>query len=101
MALRIARGLFRLWLVLSVLVTWQNLPKDEYVVLSELGDFAELIPKRGEGGEVPFDPSKPYTVVRDKERWEVVRLASIIALAPPPFISALGTALGWAFRGFR
>jgi hypothetical protein len=83
------------------------LPKDEYVVPSERGSgaaapsagiFDDLIRKRGE--LPPFDPSKPYTVVRDKERWEAARRASVIALAPPAFVT-LGSALVWAFRGFR
>jgi hypothetical protein len=107
--------LFRLWLILSVLwvggvsyVTWQTFPEDEYVLPSERGSgaaapstgmFDDLIPKRGEAP--PFDPSKPYTVVRSKERWEAIRLGSVIALVPPVFLLALGSALVWAFRGFR
>jgi hypothetical protein len=62
--------------------------------------FDDLIPKRPE--TLPeFDPSKPYTVVRDKERWEAVRSACLLALLPPAFMLALGSALVWAFRGFR
>jgi hypothetical protein len=120
MALRIARGLSRLWLVLSVLwiggvgvVTWLNWPEDQYIVPPSVssvpseslerrgsGLFDDLIPKRGE--ILPaLDPSKPYTVVREKERWEAVRYASIVALVPPLFVLALGSALIWAFRGFR
>jgi hypothetical protein len=108
MAFRVAHGLFRLWLVLSVLwiggvgvATWKTFPKDEYVVPSaRRGMFDDLIPKRGE--TLPkFDPSKPHTVIRDNERWEAVRSASVAALVPPAFVLALGSALVWAFRGFR
>jgi hypothetical protein len=125
--MRVARGLFRLWLVLSVLwiggvglVTWQTFPVDDWVYppgerpernpppagyvidppAPSTGMFDDLIPKRGK--TLPqFDPSKPYTVVRDKERWEAVRTGTIVALVPPAFVLALGSALVWAFRGFR
>jgi len=76
MALRVARGLFRLWLVLSVLWiggvgigTWRTLTKDEFIL--------------------------PST------REEEVRRASFIALAPPIFTLGFGSALIWAFRGAR
>jgi hypothetical protein len=36
-----------------------------------------------------------------KERREAIHFASIVALAPPAFVLALGSALVWAFRGFR
>jgi hypothetical protein len=97
--LRVARGLFRLWLVLSVLwiggvgvVTWQTFPEDwgandpivERPSAPSTGMFDDLIPKHG-----------------DKERWEAIRLASVIALLPPAFVLALGSALVWALKGFR
>ena len=107
MALRVARGLFRVWLVLSVLwiggvgvVTWWTLPQDEYVVPSDKDDFIPD-PPNFDPSKPRFDPSKPYVVVRDKERWEAVRYASIVALIPPAFLLAFGSALVWAFRGFR
>jgi len=37
----------------------------------------------------------------DKERWKAARYASIVALAPPIFILALGSALIWAVKGLR
>jgi hypothetical protein len=64
MALRVARGLFRLWLVLSVLwiggvgvATWWTFPED-YVPPSD---------RRGANSRTPpeFDPSKPYVVLPD------------------------------------
>jgi hypothetical protein len=48
-----------------------------------------------------FDPSKPYQIVRDGERRTAGQFAAILALAPPIFILALGSALGWAFKGFN
>ena len=74
MALRVARGLFRLWLVLSVLwvagvafVTWQTF----LVIPTTILSLAFLPP------------------------------AFVLALLPPVFVLALGSALVWAFRSFR
>ena len=97
-----------LWIGGVGVVTWQNLPQDEYVVPpgwyvapSEHGSDAAA-PSTDKSDDLPpFDPSKPYTTLHDKERWEAVRLASVIALVPPAFVLALGSALVWAFRGFR
>ena len=71
-SLRVARGLFRLWLVLSVLwigvvglatwrIAWRIADPAAFVL-------AEVLP---------------------------------LALVPPVFVLALGSALMWAFRGFR
>ena len=48
-----------------------------------------------------FDPSKPHRVLRDMERRLAIRDASLLAFLPPAFVLALGSALVWAFRGFR
>jgi hypothetical protein len=99
MALRLARGLFRLWLVLTVLwiggvgvATWRTFP----------------IPI-----ECPFDPD---AFLADKPQkkdctWldrvkapfviEIVQDNIPLALLPPIFVLALGWALVWAFMGFR
>ena len=82
-----------------------NLPQDEVVLPSGRAAApptmsGDLIPKRTET-KPPFDPSKPYTVVRDKERREAIRTGSIIALVPPVIVLVVGSALIWAFRGFR
>ena len=100
--MRIARGLFRLWLVLSVLwiagvgiVTWQWLPADKIIW-------------PGDPPRAVFDPnyyladrSKPYLKSRDIERREAVHFAVVLALLPPAFLLALGSALLWVFRGFQ
>jgi hypothetical protein len=82
MALRVARGLFRLWLVLSVLwvgvVTWWTFPS----ALSML-----------------LDPEVPPWAVEPAR--DAVWFATLLALIPPAFVLALGAALLWAFRGFR
>jgi hypothetical protein len=127
MALRVARGLFRLWLVVSVLwmggvgvATWGTFPED-YVPPSD---------RRGANSKTPpeFDPSKPYVVLPDapkgvspsqapqapefdpdeylafkagEERRSAIWHASLLAFLPPAFLLALGSALVWAFKGFR
>jgi hypothetical protein len=117
MAWRIARGLFRIWLVLSVIwivavgtVAWNYLPS-----ATKAADVATA---------PPFDPSKPYVVVPDglpddwfcetgkkpgpsgcpptsvSERWQFVQAAAEIAFLPPALALLIGAALSWAFRGF-
>ena len=58
----------------------------------------------------PFDPSKPYEVVEprpngfnpDEYVADERRAASrFLALVPPAFVLALGSALVWALRGSR
>jgi hypothetical protein len=49
----------------------------------------------------PFDPSKPYVIIRGSERRTAVRFAVLLALVPPSFLLAFGSALVWAIRGFR
>ena len=73
MALRVARGLFRLWLVFLVL--WIGAVG---VVLWWAWDWGD------EGPELDY--------------W---LRAGVLAFAPPVLVLALGSALVWAFRGFR
>ena len=88
--MRVARGLFRLWLVLSVLwiggvgvVTWRTFPSDEV----------------GVAWSIVLDPEAPDWALGSAEK--AVRFATFLALIPPAFVLALGSALVWAFRGFR
>jgi hypothetical protein len=90
MALRTARGLFRLWLVFSVLwiggvgvVTWWTFPSDELPV----------------SWSIILDRGAPSWAVGTRE--EAVRSATLLALIPPALLLAFGSALVWAFRGFR
>ena len=111
MALRVARGLFRLWLILSVLwiggvgvVTWQHFPVDLLLTPGRVpsGTFdpdaylAQYAPDFD-----PSNPSKPVRLIKDKERREAIQFAVVLALLPPIFLLAFGSALVWAFRGFR
>ena len=112
MALRIARGLFRLWLVLSVLwiggvgvVTWRTFP------VSELPSYCDLpANERSEDVDCSWlgrvksylehlDPRIPYWAFGPER--EATWFAILLALAPPAFVLALGKALVWALRGFR
>jgi nitrate reductase NapE component len=121
MALRITRGLFRLWLVLSVLwvggvgvVTWRTYPVDLCVTppgelhFCDENDVVGVGPNFGPRIKEPippdkpqFDPTKPYRLPHDKERHEAIQLAVILAIIPPALVLAFGSALIWAFRGFR
>jgi hypothetical protein len=108
MALRVARGLFRMWLVLSVLwiggvgyVTWSRAPVYDFdwVMPSELPTIEEAN-KRSK----PFDPDWWLRERRDEERRAAIKAiwhAGLLALLPPAFLLALGSALVWAFRGFQ
>jgi hypothetical protein len=104
MALRVVRGLFRLWLVLSVLwiggvgvVTWRTLPENELPSMCDLP-----------ANERPedFDCSwlqrvKDEVVFMDKKQRAAIQNGILLAFVPLAFVLALGSALAWAFRGFR
>jgi hypothetical protein len=104
MALRVLRGLFRLWLVLSVLwiggvgvVMWQTFPESELPSMCDLP--ANERPKE-------YDCSwlarvKDEVVYMEWEQRAAVQSGILLALAPPAVLLALGSALVWAFRGFR
>jgi hypothetical protein len=99
MALQVARGLFRLCLVLSVLwvagvgyLTWQTFPKDYVVLPSDLNARKQEL-KPGE-----FDPHEFLASRATKERRSAIWQASLLAFLPPAFVLALGSTLVWAFR---
>jgi hypothetical protein len=100
MALRVARGLFRMWLILSVLwiggvgvVTWRTLPLYE----TPISWGAILIPEKAEAERPPWETDAPWII----EQRAAIRSAILLALVPPVFVLALGSALVWALRGFR
>jgi hypothetical protein len=104
MAVRVARGLFRLWLVLSALwiggvgvETWQTFPVYEFILPSEAPDYRP--PKPDEFDVNDFD--KWVQARAATQRREALWMAALKSLAPPVLILALGSALIWAFRGFR
>jgi hypothetical protein len=92
LALHVERGLFRLWLVLSVLwiggvgvVTWPAF------------DPAKLWEHPYTGY---FDPEAYLEDRPQPEGWYAVQ-AAVLSFAPPVFVLALGSALMWVVRGFR
>ena len=96
MVLRVARGLLRLWLFLSVLwiggvgvVTWRSLPT-EYELTK---GCAPVEPS----GEPTFDPCKFALFKRNED----IKLGAEIALIPPVLVLAIGLAFVWVVRGFR
>jgi hypothetical protein len=95
MALRVARGLFRLWLVLSVLwiggvgvVTW---PAFDPAKLAATKDS----PYTGDFDPDAFLQGRPQPI-----RWSAGE-AALLSFAPPVLILTFGSALIWAIRGFR
>ena len=122
MALRFARGLFRLWLILSVLwiggvgvVTWLSLPSAPFrlqrsearpsqcegvnnfecaAILKQLGRCTG--PSQSEWCRL--DDEDVGLVDHPKRAWRTV---AAIALLPPALVLVIGSALVWAFRGFR
>src|SRR5262245_28934251 len=104
MALRVARGLFRLWLVLSVLwiggvgvVTWQTFPKPELGFLCDLP--ANERPKEVDCSWLTWIADR--TIYMDKKQRAATQSAILLAFVPPAFALALGSAFVWAFTGFR
>jgi hypothetical protein len=103
MALRVARGLFRVWLVLSVLwiggvgvVTWRTFPADEWGQFPKLPPGFVIDPKPND-----FNPDQYLASKLAEERRSAIWHASLLAFLPPAFVLALGSALVWAIRGFR
>jgi hypothetical protein len=137
MALRVARGMFRLWLILSML--WLAVVAFMARDVFENIDYAET--RRATAGWDPSDPltglhgnpSDPFTkrcsnlwwpdrerldcskptpeevavqkATASKEaaekRQSTIWQLSLLAFLPPAFVLAFGSALVWAFRGFR
>ena len=103
-------GVIRLWLVLSVLwigavgvVTWRTLPVlPEWAVICErpFDPEAYLADKpQPEASCTWFERVKAQLV--DDDLRAALQSAIFLALVPPAFVLALGSALVWAFRGFR
>jgi hypothetical protein len=112
MALRFARGLFRLWLVLSVLwiggvgvVTWRTLPDPRPPLESFLEHPERNPPPPGYVIDPPsssqFNPAEYLAFKAAAERRAAIWHASLLAFLPPAFVLGLGSALVWAFKGFR
>ena len=119
MALRVVRGLFRLWLVLSVLwiggvgaTTWWTLPLDLCATppgglhdcdandVIAAGPNVQLVEKEA-NSKPEFDPSKPYRIPFDDLRRTQIKFGVVSAVLPPIIVLAFGSASVWAFRGLR
>ena len=91
MALRVARGLFRLWIVLSAV--WIL-----FVIARTWFDITHPILTDTEVGLPPgmFDD----LIIAGRAN-NALKFGAALALLPPAVVLALGSALVWAFRGFR
>jgi len=100
MALRIARGFLRLWLVLSVLwigaviaVATLNFPAAD--------PWAKFNPQPSAQQQSDSLPDAPWVIEAAANRQRAIQTATEIALIPPVLLLMIGSALGWALRGFR
>ena len=109
MALRVARGLFRVWLVLSVLwiggvgvMTWGTFPAED-PRRAALPSICDIPPNQRSKEWSEFDCSWFYRLKEhfDPNQRAVLQTAVFLVLIPPAFVLALGSALVWAFKGFR
>jgi hypothetical protein len=112
-------GLFRLWVILTVLwvagvafVSGPDVYREFHLAaamqaaenrrLEDLSDEELLAIVRGQA-EAQAIPAKPIqgTPVRTLSPWGSLGRTRAVALLPPLALLALGAALGWAFSGFR
>ena len=113
MALHVTRGLFRLWLILSMLwiggvgiVTWREFVLPDWAIECERPklDFdpdAYLAGKPQPQAPCPWLEWVKAQLVMDKEQRAAIQHGILLAVIPPAFVLALGSGLVWAFRGFR
>jgi hypothetical protein len=125
-AMNIRRGMFRLWGVLSGfyiavvaialgsdLVSEFSKPSDlQFEVRSEGQTYKIMAPSQAAATERirslqfngSFPPPPPGWVLDDPTEprpWHMALTASIIAFAPPAILFVFGSALAWAFSGFK
>ena len=98
--MRVARGFFRLWLVLSVLwigwegtSTWWEVGGDWSTLLSSLNL------KTPGGTELSSDGSAATKT--NEEQRVAIQNGIKLALIPPVLVLAVGSSFWWAFKGFR
>ena len=113
MTLRVGRGLFRLWLILSVLwvvgmafMAWESLDSIDQIETRATSKWDTSIPRNMFDGAPP-DP-KEYPAAKAaasktaaEDRRSLFWRANLLTFLPPAFLLALGSTLVWAFRGFR
>jgi hypothetical protein len=127
MALRVARGLFRLWLVISVLwlagvafTAWDNFKNIDDAETQAMNSWTADVDATRCPDDNPFHsactspPSqKEYLAAKANAKKEAAAKEAaaqrqsaiwsfpLLAFLPPAFVLALGAALIWAFSGFR
>jgi hypothetical protein len=109
MALRIKRGLFRLWIALSVLWICGVAVTTDWGRLSNSGECAkaktqeECSAALAAAGKNPFGAYVPDKAVMAPAgiAWDEVAVRAGFALIPPVLVLALGAASVWVVRGFR
>ena len=118
--LRVARGLFRVWLVLSALwiagmayMVWGAFDSIDWVETQATSKWDTRCPANPSNRfeEIDcLDRPSPEKLLAAKaaasktateERRALFWRANLLAFLPPAFLLALGSALVWAFRGFR
>jgi hypothetical protein len=77
----LTRGLFRLWIVTTVL----------WIGFVAVGAVVTM----------PTEPNGPPNLSQPTLYERAVERAVVMAVLPPAFVLALGASLIWAFRGFR
>lgn len=110
MSIRWSRGLFRTWIVLTILwigaigyVTLQDHYSGRGLTDEEVGITPQSIAKPITNDEMiaakpPFDPTKPYEVLRPPINYPRVIALSMV---PPGLVLLFGCAGWWVLRGFR
>jgi hypothetical protein len=101
--MRYARGMFRLWLVLScfwiaivAIIFYSNWPSP---TVPEQASKSEYVP---EWARDPTNAFADFVPVDQKPDPSVlVRSAAELAFVPPALIFVVGIGLTWALRGFR
>jgi hypothetical protein len=119
MALQIARGLFQLWLILSLLwigavgIIWRELPWASAFHQNDAPPIAQDAEREapamrrvqsadGVIHEFPAgtDDAAIDRAMKEYARWRAIQFAAMVTLTPPAFVLVAGWAFVWAFRGF-
>jgi hypothetical protein len=108
MRLHVSRGLWRLWLVCSILwaAGWSVVFYSKYEAIPEhIGEANRKHTQcsdsiRGKPSITFDEASKVNRCVIDFDREEVLQTASLVILGVPAFVLVLGCAAIWIGRGF-
>jgi hypothetical protein len=106
------RGLFRLWVILSVLwIAGVGLVSgsDVYLEFRKVAALDAARSRLREAEARPGEPLKPDELPPEAnpflgfelDPWSSLRRTGAVALLPPLALLALGAALGWVFSGFQ